>query len=124
KLCDLYTPTVITVTKSLAEFFVHNLNVCLLLAKGDQQEQCDREHGLKLYTNNCISTLHLILDLFSANVAFRIAILNAFYLIANADIARKDSSKICQFVAKQFDCLHRKRFDSYINLSPHHVFVV
>lgn len=119
KLSDLYTPTVTILARLLTEFLVHNLNICLQLA-------WDGEHQIafRQCTTNCLKTLDLILRLFSRNIAFRIGILNAFYLLANADSSRKDSSKVYTFIRKIFECLNQRKLDCNVQLSSVTLFKV
>ncbi|KAJ6219358.1 hypothetical protein RDWZM_005170 [Blomia tropicalis] len=106
RLCDLHTPTVTIVCKSLTEFFVDNLNQLIQLEPYDFN--LFRRRQLCLHIEKIFS---FIWDLFKINIAFRIGILNAFWLFSTSDIGRKDSSKLFSFVEKLFVILNRLKFE-------------
>lgn len=136
KLGHLYTPVVVFLARSLTEALLHNINYALRLrseankknnagggegagtsassaglsssAKGDRTFD---QHSL----HTCVRLLNLVLDLFARCVPFRVAILHALYYFGNADLGRKNVSKVYQLVSRLFDYLDRVKLEKDIS---------
>ncbi|KPM03619.1 hypothetical protein QR98_0020520, partial [Sarcoptes scabiei] len=137
KICDLYSSTVLTVSKSILEFFVHSLCNLIENRSYDQQETMSKSTlGLvesdllssslstsfkngtdpKIYCQNFLKIIDFIMDLFETSIPFRIGILNAFDCFINSDASTKNS-KINLILGKIFEHLAELKFSESINLT-------
>lgn len=112
KLCDLYTPTVITISKSITDCLINNLNAALEIIN-TEKEICPPSFKRR-YFQNCAKVLDLIFDLFTASIPFRIAILNSLYYVCNMDVTLNISSGLAQFLSKLYNFLLKNKFSKSV----------